>query len=113
METPRLALVTARAARRLDEDLAPLEAALRSAGAETAIVDWDDLAAEWGAFDFAVLRSTWDYAKRLPEFLAWAHEVSQVTTLLNPLPVVRWNLDKHYLAELSHAGVPTVPSHFV
>jgi len=113
METPRLALVTARAARQLDEDLAPLEAALRTAGAGIEIVDWDDLAAEWGAFDLAVLRSTWDYAKRLPEFLAWAQEVSQVTTLLNPLPVVRWNLDKHYLAELLHAGVPTVSSHFV
>jgi glutathione synthase/RimK-type ligase-like ATP-grasp enzyme len=27
--------------------------------------------------------------------------------------VVRWNLDKHYLAELAAAGVPTIPTAFV
>jgi O-ureido-D-serine cyclo-ligase len=32
---------------------------------------------------------------------------------LNPLATVRWNTDKHYLAELSRAGVPVVPSLFV
>lgn len=113
METPRIALVTARAARPLDEDLAPLEAALRTADADVDIVDWDDAAAEWEAYDLALLRSTWDYSRRLPEFIAWAEEVSKLTTLLNPLPVVHWNTDKHYLADLSHAGVPTVPSQFI
>lgn len=113
MSSPRIALVTTRAARRLDEDLAPLETALRAAGAEAQLVDWDDAAAEWESFDIAVLRSPWDYARRLTEFLSWAQEVARVTTLLNPLPVVRWNIDKHYLAELIHAGVPTVASHFI
>lgn len=113
MTKPQIALVTARAARRLDEDLAPLEGALRSAGAQTGIVDWDDTEADWGAFDIALLRSAWDYTKRLPEFLVWAERVSRLTRLLNPLPVVRWNTDKHYLAELILAGVSTVPSHFV
>jgi len=108
-----IALVTARAARRLDEDLAPLEAALRSVGAEVSIADWDDADVEWSAFDLALLRSPWDYTKRLPEFLSWAERVSTLTTLLNPLPVVRWNTDKHYLALLAQAAVPTVPSHFV
>jgi len=50
---------------------------------------------------------------RLQEFLDWAQVASQVTRLVNPLPVVRWNTDKHYLAELMHADVRTVPTSFV
>ncbi|HET7756138.1 MAG TPA: hypothetical protein VFK87_02690 [Steroidobacteraceae bacterium] len=110
---PRVALVTARAARALDEDLPPLVAALAAAGAAADCVDWDDPQADWARFDAAVLRSAWDYAERLPEFLAWAARVAAVTRLLNPEPVLRWNTDKHYLRELARAGAPVVPSRFV
>jgi O-ureido-D-serine cyclo-ligase len=109
----RIALVTAAAARALDEDLAPLDAALRGAGIDSSIVEWDDASIDWSRFDLAVLRSTWDYSTRLAEFVAWIDRVSPVTTLLNPRDVVRWNTDKHYLAHLSDAGVPTVPSTFI
>jgi glutathione synthase/RimK-type ligase-like ATP-grasp enzyme len=108
-----IALVTAAAARNLDEDLAPLETAMRAAGVAPSIVEWDDAAIDWSAFDLAVLRSTWDYSQRLPEFLNWIDRVTPLTTLVNPREVVRWNTDKHYLAELAKAGVPVVPSTFV
>ena len=113
MKLTRIALVTARAARDQDEDLSPLDAALRACGANVCIADWDDTAVDWSAFDLAVLRSPWDYTQRLPEFLAWAERTAAQTRLLNPLPVIRWNTDKHYLAELARAGVATVPSVFV
>lgn len=109
----RIALVTARAARDLDEDLPPLERALREAGAEVTLADWDDPEVDWARFDLALLRSTWDYSQRLPEFLDWAQRISRRARLLNPFDVVRWNTDKHYLGELAHAGVPVVPSAFV
>ncbi|HXE66082.1 MAG TPA: hypothetical protein VN630_03485, partial [Rhodanobacteraceae bacterium] len=35
------------------------------------------------------------------------------TRVLNPLDVIRWNTDKHYLGDLARAGVPVVPSAFV
>jgi hypothetical protein len=108
-----VALVTAREARGLDEDLPPLEAAMRAAGLETRVVDWDDPDAQWGSFDLALLRSTWDYTDRLPEFLAWVDSAAAVTKLLNPPPVVRWNTDKHYLSELERAGAPVVSSTFI
>lgn len=111
--TRRVALVTARAARGLDEDLAPLAAALAAAGAAGSVVDWDDPAVEWARFDLVVPRSAWDYAERLPEFLAWAERVDRLTSLINPLPVVRWNTDKHYLGELARAGAPVVPTWYV
>lgn len=113
MTTPRIALVSVAAARPLDEDLAPLLAALHAAGARAEVVDWDDAGADWGAFDLALLRSPWDYVERLPQFLAWAARVAACTRLLNPLEVLRWNTDKHYLADLQRAGVPIVPSRFV
>ncbi len=110
---PRVALVSARAARHLDEDLAPLLAALDEAGAEPLVADWDDPGVDWGGFRLALLRSAWDYTEHLAEFLAWADRISKLTPLLNPPALVRWNTDKHYLRDLARAGVPTVPTRFV
>jgi glutathione synthase/RimK-type ligase-like ATP-grasp enzyme len=113
--TPRtLALVTAAAARRLDEDLPPLETALAAIpDLRTSIVEWDDPSLDWSGFDLVLLRSTWDYSQRLEEFLDWATRVAALTTLSNPLAVVRWNTDKHYLHDLAGAGIATVPSRFI
>jgi glutathione synthase/RimK-type ligase-like ATP-grasp enzyme len=108
-----VALVTARPARGLDEDEAPLQLALQEAGCSVQIAEWDDSRVEWSSFDVALLRSAWDYAERIGEFLQWVERTSAVTRVFNPLPVVRWNTDKHYLAELSRAGVATVPSTFI
>ncbi len=108
-----IALVSARAAQGLDEDMPPLLEALRGIGAETQVADWDDPQVDWSRFDLALLRSTWDASIRRPEFLAWSERVAKLTTLLNPPAVIRWNTDKHYLADLVRAGVPTVPSRFI
>jgi O-ureido-D-serine cyclo-ligase len=108
-----IALVSARAARGLDPDEPPLAAALQTAGVRVQVVDWDDAAVDWRKFDLALLRSTWDYSQRLAQFLAWAEEAAAQTTLINPLSVIRWNTDKHYLTALARAGVPVVPSEFI
>jgi O-ureido-D-serine cyclo-ligase len=108
-----IALVSARAARDLDEDLPPLIAAFRARNEAVSVVDWDDASVDWRAFEMALLRSTWDYATRLPEFLDWLERTAQLTQLVNPPAIVRWNIDKHYLEDLARAGVPTVPSEFV
>jgi len=110
----RVALITAAPARDLDEDLPPLEQALHSLpGVQVSIVNWDDPDADWSQFDVALLRSAWDYSERLDEFLSWATRASALTRLLNPLPVVRWNTDKHYLRDLARVGITTVPSEFM
>jgi O-ureido-D-serine cyclo-ligase len=109
----RIALVTARAARGTDPDMPLLLAALRDAGAEAHEVDWDDDGVDWSRYDLALLRSTWDYAQRVQEFLDWAARVAERTRLVNPLAAVRWNTDKHYLAQLARAGVAVVPSTFL
>ncbi len=108
----RLAWVTAPGARGRDDDEPPALAALAAAGVRVDVVDWDDPAVAWDAYDRAVLRSTWDYPERLGEFLAWLGGVEAATDLRNPPDVVRWNVDKHYLAELAAAGLPVVPTAF-
>jgi len=108
----KIALVTAIAAFALDDDLRPLQLALEKAGVQAPIVAWDDATVSWSRFDAALLRSPWDYADRLPEFLGWAEKVSKQTRLLNPLEVVRRNTDKHYLADLAKLGLAVVPSEF-
>jgi glutathione synthase/RimK-type ligase-like ATP-grasp enzyme len=108
-----VALVSAREARALDEDLPLLSAALRARGLESEVVDWDDEAIDWSRFALALLRSTWDYSARLSEFMGWLERVARLTRLYNPQQVVRWSLDKHYLAELRRAGAATVPTAFV
>ncbi|HEY5851864.1 MAG TPA: hypothetical protein VIT62_14005 [Lysobacter sp.] len=110
---PRLALVTAIAAVAQDDDLGPLLDACSRAGITTQVRAWDDPSVAWSRFDAVLLRSPWDYTERLAEFLTWCTRVSSRARLINPLPVVRWNIDKHYLSELAALGVPVVPTRFV
>ena len=111
--TITIALVTTKEACDLDEDLRPLELALQQIGARVHVADWDDVTIDWSTFDVALLRSTWDYSMRLSKFISWAEKVSMQTALLNPLPILQWNIDKHYLTALTHANVPTVFTDFV
>lgn len=110
---PHVAVVTALAAFGLDEDEPLLLAALRGAGARASVVAWDDPGVAWESFDLVLLRSTWDYAERHDDFLAWTARVAAVTRLENPPDVVAWNTDKHYLRDLASAGIATVPTLFL
>jgi hypothetical protein len=109
----RLALVTAIATAGQDDDLSPLLQACAAHGIAAEIRAWDDPSVAWARYDAVLLRSPWDYTERLDEFLVWCARVDADTRLLNPWPVVRWNTDKHYLADLAARGVPVVPSAFV
>ena len=109
----RIALATCAALPDLDEDDAPLLAALRGRGLEAEAVVWDDTSVDWSRYDVVVIRSTWDYAGQRDRFLEWAAGVDRVTRLENPFSVVRWNTDKHYLRELEEAGVAVVPTQWL
>ncbi|QIG44509.1 hypothetical protein G5V58_18520 [Nocardioides anomalus] len=83
-----------------------LDAALADRGLDTAWVVWDDPEVDWDAARLVVVRSTWDYHRRLEEFLAWARTVPR---LLNGAETFTWNADKAYLVGLGE-HVPTVPT---
>jgi glutathione synthase/RimK-type ligase-like ATP-grasp enzyme len=107
---PRVALATCAEIPDGDEDFPALVAELASVGVEAEPAVWD-AEVDWAAFELVVLRSTWDYAERRDEFLAWAASLRRV---LNPVPVLEWNTDKQrYLTDLGAAGVSIVPTEFV
>jgi glutathione synthase/RimK-type ligase-like ATP-grasp enzyme len=104
----RIALATCAALPHLDPDDLPLVPTLAALGIEAEPAVWDDPSVDWSEFDLVLLRSTWDYAERLEDFLAWARSLERV---LNPVSVLEWNTDKaRYLADLAAAGVTTVPT---
>jgi len=107
----RVALATSAEIPEGDEDFPPLIAALAALGVGAEAVVWDDPAVDWSRFDLVLPRSTWDYAERRDDFLAWARSVPRV---LNPVETLEWNTDKQrYLTDLAAAGVPVVPTAFV
>ncbi len=110
---PSIAFATAISATGHDEDLPLLLAACRASGVHARALAWDDASVSWGRFDAVVLRSTWDYTEHLQEFLGWCEHTSRQTILLNPLPVIRWNADKRYLADLAALGIPVIPTRVV
>lgn len=94
-----------------DVDRPAHERAFAAADIDLEYRSWT-MAADWDAYDLVVIRSPWDYPERTVDFLAWLRSVEHLPTLMNPAPLISWNLDKRYLAELDHAGVPTVPTGF-
>ena len=106
---PKVALVTATNLPVPDPESHLVVEALAALGVPAAIRAWSD-PWPWEKTPLVVLRSPWDYHKRLDEFLAWAERVSRATRLLNPFSVVSWNARKGYLLDLESRGVPVVPT---
>jgi glutathione synthase/RimK-type ligase-like ATP-grasp enzyme len=69
---------------------------------------WDDPDFDWSTTRFALFRTTWDYFDRFAEFSKWLEHASQQTQFINSKELIHWNIDKHYLQDLSKAGV-TIP----
>ncbi len=97
----------------LEEDDRLLLPSLAARGVDAIPAVWTDASVDWSSFDAVVLRSTWDYFDRRPQFLDWLEAVEAHARVVNPRPLVAWNTDKTYLRELAAAGVPVVPTQFV
>jgi hypothetical protein len=96
-----------------DPDAGPLEAALSELGVVARRVAWDDPTADWSYYSKVVISSTWDSVDRPTEYLAWARRVAEVSTLVNPVSVLEWGLDKIHQRVLADAGVPVVPTTWI
>lgn len=105
----RIVLVTGATMAKPDPETHLLVAALAEIGVEAVVAPWDS-PEDWAAYPLVVVRTPWDYFRRLPEFLAWAARTSQLTAFVNPVSVIEWNSHKAYLRELAAKGIPTVPT---
>ncbi|HEY2748354.1 MAG TPA: hypothetical protein VGL86_27210 [Polyangia bacterium] len=109
----RVALLTSSAFPSLYGDEQGLPARFAAAGVTAEPVVWSDDRVVWSDYDAIVFRSTWDYFERIVEFRGWLHAIERhELPLYNSAALVRWNLDKCYLAELQTRGVRIVPTRF-
>ena len=109
----KIAFVTNPKHPEIEDDDRPLAAALARRGALVITSSWDDRDFPWEEIDLALLRSPWDYYRRVDEFLAWLSRVEKVTSVVNAPETIRWNMDKRYMSGLAEKGVPVVPTAFV
>ncbi len=103
--------VSSQTSREPDDEL--LRQALLERGIDVQVAVWNDLTIDWeqmahGAI--VVIRSCWDYHRDREGFLAWSERIANMTILLNPVEVLRWNTHKRYLQILAHHGIPTIPT---
>lgn len=84
--------------------------ALIDAGAQVEPVEWTE-ERDLAGFDLVLPLVAWGYHKDYPRWLGVLDRFErQSARVENKLPLLRWNGDKSYLAELASKGVPTVPS---
>lgn len=77
-------------------------------------VIWNDPQIDWEKYELALLKSPWDYFDLITDFYDWlAMLKSKNIRLLNPIEVVTWNADKHYLQDIEKAGLNVTPSIFL
>ena len=74
---------------------------------------WDNPNYDWSQTRAVVFRTVWDYFERFEEFWPWVEKVQKVTQLINPISLLKWNIDKHYLKDLAALGIEGVPTYFV
>lgn len=61
--------------------------------------------------EVVLVRTPWGYMQDAQGFLqALEHIEASSIPLLNPLPTIRWNLDKRYLLDLTAQGLPVIPT---
>ncbi len=109
-----IAFATCRDLPQLANDDRPLAAALSAAGHHVEAAPWDDAGIDWNKYDSVIIRSTWNYHKHPDAFRAWIRQLDSLQKhIANPVDILEWNMDKHYLADLREADVPLPPTIFL
>ncbi|HEY1024283.1 MAG TPA: hypothetical protein VGE26_03905 [Sphingobacteriaceae bacterium] len=98
----------------LENEDQKLQQFLQDKGLEARSEVWSDPSVDWGRYDVAILKSPWDYFDRILEFYAWLDRMKAMNIrMLNPINIVLWNSDKHYLKDIAAAGLPVTPTLFI
>jgi glutathione synthase/RimK-type ligase-like ATP-grasp enzyme len=94
----------------LEQEL--LKSAFEAQGLKVDIAYWDNPTYEWQETKSVFFRTIWDYFERFDEFWEWLEQVKTKTRLINSYELIKWNIDKHYLKDISSWGIETVPTYF-
>lgn len=82
------------------------------------IIDWEKVKDtnpnSLKSYQAILIRTIWNYYKKpetFVEFLDYCEKYA--LPLLNPVDIVRWNMDKRYLQDLQSEGIELIPTEFV
>jgi len=105
-----LLYLTDRKNRALIPDEKGIADAFAEAGVDIVIKIWDET--DWSPYPYILIRTPWNYTRKAGLFL---EKISEATrrgqTIIHSEEIIRWNIDKRYLTELSKAGHKVVPTH--
>lgn len=90
-----------------------LQTALEKQGLIVCKKDWADPNFDWASTKHAIFRTTWDYFERFDEFFSWLEITKHKTNFINSSEIINWNVDKHYLADLSKKGINIAQTLFI
>ncbi|MEO8512126.1 MAG: hypothetical protein ABI543_01070 [Ignavibacteria bacterium] len=96
----------------LEEDRI-LTQALEKHGLKVTRTIWDNPEFNWADTNYVLFRTPWDYFNRYSEFAPWLESAGKVTKFINPIDIINWNIDKHYMLELEKAGINIPPTVFI
>jgi glutathione synthase/RimK-type ligase-like ATP-grasp enzyme len=86
---------------------------LQSLGWEVDVVPWRSAGIDWATYAAVYVGTPWDYPDAPDAFLAALQNIVDAGPVLaNPLPLIRWNLEKTYLRDLQQRGAAIVPTHW-
>lgn len=94
-----------------EDDL--VKRSLINIGLKAEKLSWDDQDFDWRHTKSVIFRSTWDYFKRFDEFTKWLKSISEHAILFNSRDIIYWNIDKHYLKDLSNKGINIATTRFI
>ena len=90
-----------------------LQQALEEKGLKVCKKDWADASFDWSSSKFAIFRTTWDYFERFDDFFRWIKDTKDKITFINSIDTIYWNINKHYLQDLSENGINITPTIFI
>lgn len=87
--------------------MAAIDGPCRQAGFALEAIVWDE-GFDPEHYEAVIVGPTWDYWDKSARFVDVLSAASASRPLLNPLNVVRWNMDKTYLRDLARLGAPVI-----
>ena len=90
-----------------------LRDALEEKGLKVFRTHWDNPDFDWTRTRYAIFRTTWDYFDRMEAFMPWLEKTAEITQFINPISLIKWNMDKHYLQDLQHNGIEIPDTVFI
>jgi glutathione synthase/RimK-type ligase-like ATP-grasp enzyme len=92
-----------------------IAAQLKKRNVEVNPVVWEAASAARAVegLDSLIIRTPWNYLNQAATFLKWLEAVDQTgIPVWNPVPLIRWNYEKSYLADLARRGARIIPTIF-